>query len=53
MEKTVQLLDVYLPSDDVVVREIVGEYEETENEIKEDVVNFVGELVKRNILVKV
>lgn len=100
MESNVQLVDVYQPSDDVVVREIEGEnliipiasgigdmedelyslnesgkaiwdkldgaksltqvaeeiisdYEENENDIKDDVINFVAELVKRNILVKV
>ena len=33
--------------------DILNEYADAENEIKNDVVNFVAELVKRNILVKI
>ncbi len=36
-----------------VAEEIISAYDENEEEIKNDVVNFVAELVKRNILVKV
>ena len=36
-----------------VAAEIGSEYDEAEEEIKNDVINFVAELAKRNILVKV
>jgi hypothetical protein len=38
---------------DQVAIDIIDEYEDAEKEIKDDVINFVTELVKRNILVKV